>query len=98
MNGMGTRSRKRVLYWHIYKNCISDRLLTNQVKFGYIKGWHAIESDLMPLFGNNFSAAWNWLNTPASALNNNRPIDLVTAGQIEIVRNHLVRLEYGVYT
>ncbi|WP_371873430.1 antitoxin Xre/MbcA/ParS toxin-binding domain-containing protein [Massilia phyllostachyos] len=52
----------------------------------------------MPLFGNDFSAAWHWLNTPASALNNSRPIDLVTAAHIETVRDHLIRLEYGVYT
>lgn len=95
---MKIRSRKRVLYWSKYKNCVPDRLLKKRTTSSYFESWRAIESDLMPLFGNNFSAAWYWFNTPAIALNNDRPVDLVTAGQIETVRDYLTRLEYGVYT
>ncbi|HEX3497866.1 MAG TPA: antitoxin Xre/MbcA/ParS toxin-binding domain-containing protein [Stellaceae bacterium] len=40
-----------------------------------------------------------WLERPAIGLDRHRPIDLLaTQAGIEIVENHLERLEYGVYT
>lgn len=44
------------------------------------------------------SAAEEWLNKPALGLNQRRPIDLLsTTAGVEIVEDHLERLEYGVY-
>jgi putative toxin-antitoxin system antitoxin component (TIGR02293 family) len=43
--------------------------------------------------------AEQWLERPAIGLDRHRPIDLLaTPAGIEIVENHLERLEYGVYT
>ena len=43
--------------------------------------------------------AEQWLERPAIGLDQRRPIDLLaTAAGVEIVENHLERLEYGVYT
>ena len=39
-----------------------------------------------------------WLSRPATGLNQQRPIDLLaTTAGVEIVEDHLERLEYGVY-
>lgn len=44
-------------------------------------------------------AAEAWLLEPAFGLDNRRPIDLLaSAAGAEAVENHLMRLEYGVYT
>ena len=43
--------------------------------------------------------AEQWLERPAIGLDQRRPIDLLaTTAGIEIVENHLDRLEYGIYT
>jgi putative toxin-antitoxin system antitoxin component (TIGR02293 family) len=43
--------------------------------------------------------AEQWLERPAIGLDQRRPIDLLaTTAGVEIVENHLERLEYGVYT
>jgi putative toxin-antitoxin system antitoxin component (TIGR02293 family) len=43
--------------------------------------------------------AEQWLERPAIGLNQRRPIDLLaTTAGVEIVENHLERIEYGVYT
>jgi putative toxin-antitoxin system antitoxin component (TIGR02293 family) len=50
------------------------------------------------VFGSR-SAAEKWLEQPAMALEGRLPIDLLaTSVGVEIVENHLTRLEYGVYT
>ena len=50
------------------------------------------------VFGSR-QAAEEWLQRPAIALDQRRPIDLLaTAAGVEIVDDHLGRLEYGVYT
>jgi putative toxin-antitoxin system antitoxin component (TIGR02293 family) len=42
--------------------------------------------------------AEQWLERPAIGLDQHRPIDLLaTAAGVEIVENHLERIEYGVY-
>jgi putative toxin-antitoxin system antitoxin component (TIGR02293 family) len=44
-------------------------------------------------------AAEEWLERPAMALDGHRPIDLLaTTPGVEIVEDHLERMEYGVYT
>jgi putative toxin-antitoxin system antitoxin component (TIGR02293 family) len=61
-------------------------------KFAEILG-RAIE-----LFGSQ-SAAEEWLERPAMALDQRKPIDLLsTPAGVESVEDHLTRLEYGVYT
>ncbi|WP_370663933.1 antitoxin Xre/MbcA/ParS toxin-binding domain-containing protein [Massilia forsythiae] len=51
----------------------------------------------MRMFGGNLSIAQHWLNEPAIAFNGMRPLDLVAEGNIELLRDCLIRLEYGVY-
>lgn len=61
-------------------------------KFAEILG-RAIE-----LFGTQAEAE-QWLEQPAMALDQRRPIDLLsTPAGVETVEDHLTRLEYGVYT
>jgi putative toxin-antitoxin system antitoxin component (TIGR02293 family) len=50
------------------------------------------------VFGSREEAE-RWLERPALGLDQRRPIDLLaTTAGVEIVENHLDRLEYGVYT
>jgi putative toxin-antitoxin system antitoxin component (TIGR02293 family) len=43
--------------------------------------------------------AENWFERPAMALEQRRPVDMLsTPAGIELVEDHLTRLEYGVYT
>ncbi len=50
------------------------------------------------LFGSPEEAA-RWLESPAMALNRERPIDLLaTAAGVELVEDLLTRIEFGVYT
>jgi putative toxin-antitoxin system antitoxin component (TIGR02293 family) len=61
-------------------------------KFAEILG-RAIE-----LFGSQAEAE-QWLERPATALEQRKPIDLLsTPAGVESVEDHLTRLEYGVYT
>jgi putative toxin-antitoxin system antitoxin component (TIGR02293 family) len=61
-------------------------------KFAEILG-RAIE-----IFGSQ-SEAEEWLDRPAMALEQRKPIDLLsTPAGVESVEQHLTRLEYGVYT
>jgi putative toxin-antitoxin system antitoxin component (TIGR02293 family) len=78
------------------KNAL-DRLLSPEQsgrtwKFAEILG-RATE-----LFGSQAEAE-EWLERPAMALEQRRPIDLLsTPAGVESVEDHLTRLEYGVYT
>lgn len=50
------------------------------------------------LFGSQAEAE-RWLEEPAMALEDRKPIDLLsTPAGVELVEDHLTRLEYGVYT
>jgi putative toxin-antitoxin system antitoxin component (TIGR02293 family) len=50
------------------------------------------------LFGSQ-AAAEQWLEQPATGLDQRRPIDLVTTpAGLELVEDFLGRIEYGVYT
>lgn len=43
--------------------------------------------------------AEEWLEKPATGLNNEKPIDLLsTPAGLEMLESHLTRIEYGVYT
>jgi putative toxin-antitoxin system antitoxin component (TIGR02293 family) len=51
-----------------------------------------------PLFGSQ-AAAEQWLEQPATGLDQRRPIDLMTTpAGLELVEDYLGRIEYGVYT
>jgi putative toxin-antitoxin system antitoxin component (TIGR02293 family) len=57
-----------------------------------------ILSEATEIFGSQAEAE-NWMASPASGLNQPRPMDLLaTAAGVEIVEEFLERLEYGVYT
>jgi putative toxin-antitoxin system antitoxin component (TIGR02293 family) len=50
------------------------------------------------LFGSQ-AAAQQWLEQPATGLDQRRPIDLMTTpAGLELVEDFLGRIEYGVYT
>src|SRR6185312_3850912 len=50
------------------------------------------------IFGSREEAE-EWLERPAIALEQRKPIDLLsTTAGVEVLENHLTRLEYGVYT
>ncbi|WP_368854520.1 antitoxin Xre/MbcA/ParS toxin-binding domain-containing protein [Massilia sp. Root335] len=51
----------------------------------------------MQVFGGDIATSLNWFKTPAIALNGMRPLDLVAEGNIESLRDYLIRLEFGVY-
>jgi putative toxin-antitoxin system antitoxin component (TIGR02293 family) len=95
---MSARSRKKGLYRRLFGRSDSDQLHTGSTKTYRIESWLAIKPDAMRVFGKNSAMAWEWFITPAIALDNKRPIDLVVAGNLQIVRDHLIRLEHGVYT
>jgi putative toxin-antitoxin system antitoxin component (TIGR02293 family) len=62
-----------------------------------MQGWRAIKRDAARVFGNNSAMAWEWFVSPAITLDNKSPMDLASAGNLQLVRDYLVRLEYGVY-
>jgi putative toxin-antitoxin system antitoxin component (TIGR02293 family) len=76
---------------------VPDKLLSREQsgrtwKFAEILG-RAID-----LFGSQTEAE-EWMERPAMALDQRRPIDLLsTPAGVESVEDHLTRLEYGVYT
>lgn len=50
------------------------------------------------IFGSRDDAV-AWLTRPAMALDQRRPIDLIgTAAGVELIEDHLTRIDYGVYT
>ncbi len=57
-----------------------------------------ILSKATTIFGSQEEAE-QWLERPAIGLNQRRPIDLLASSAgLELVEDHLVRLEYGVYS
>jgi hypothetical protein len=79
------------------------KLALVKLKFGalgnrYVSDWFATNPELVRAFGHNYTLAWEWFTTPAPALDNRRPIDLVASGRFEIVQDLLIRLDYCVYT
>jgi putative toxin-antitoxin system antitoxin component (TIGR02293 family) len=50
------------------------------------------------VFGSQ-AAAEEWFEQPAMAFDQRRPIDLLsTPAGVEVIEDHLTRLDYGVYT
>ncbi len=49
-------------------------------------------------FDGNEESFLAWLNTPVPALNNEKPIKLLSSGLgIDLVKEELMRIEYGIY-
>lgn len=94
---MSARLRKKKLYRNIFNVHRFKQPLAASMMRKYCKGWRVIEVDVLRLFGNDRLAAWNWFISPAIAFGGRRPADLVAAGSVQVVREHMIRLEYGVY-
>lgn len=49
-------------------------------------------------FDNQEESLMTWLNSPVPALNNEKPIDMLSSGfGIDLVKEELLRIEYGIY-
>jgi uncharacterized protein (DUF2384 family) len=94
---MSMRSRKKEISWGVTRRRFSHQLKRTCGVGNATRVWNAIGVSVMRVFGGDLSIAWNWLNSPAIALNGMRPLDLVATGDIKSLREYLVRLEYGVY-
>jgi uncharacterized protein (DUF2384 family) len=95
---MSARLQKRKQYRKFLSELVLNQRLTESMMKKSVDGWHAIESEVMHVFGNDRMAAQAWFITPAIALDGNRPADLVANGNVQLVRDHLLRLQYCVYT
>lgn len=70
----------------------------NREQSGRVWKFAEILARATEVFGSQ-SAAEQWLESPAMALEQRKPIDLLsTPAGVEAVEQHLTRLEYGVYT
>lgn len=94
---MSVRSRKKEIYWGATRRRIPNRILRKLRVGNVTEVWNAIEASVMRMFGGDIAIAWDWFNAPAIALNGLRPLDLVAEGNAELLRDYLIRLEYGVY-
>lgn len=94
---MSMRSRKKEIHWGATRRRIPNRLLKRLNVPNVAKFWNAIGLNVTRVFGNDLSIAGNWFNTPATALNGARPLDLVATGNIAALRDYLIRLEHCVY-
>ncbi|WP_374046713.1 antitoxin Xre/MbcA/ParS toxin-binding domain-containing protein [Massilia sp. YIM B02763] len=94
---MRMRSRKKDIYWGASHRCFPRKLIRGKKVFNTTKFWKAIKLNVTRVFGNDLSIARDWLNTPATALNGARPIDLLNTDNIAALRDHLIKLEYCVY-
>lgn len=71
--------------------------LLNQEQSGRTWKFAEILARATAIFGSRTEAE-HWLERPAIGLDQRRPIDLLaTTAGVEIVENHLERIEYGVY-
>lgn len=94
---MSMRSRKKEIYWGVARRRIPSQLLKRLKVFNATKFWNAIGFNVTSVFGGDLSIAWDWLNTPATALDGVRPLDLLTNGNVAALRDYLIRLEHCVY-
>jgi putative toxin-antitoxin system antitoxin component (TIGR02293 family) len=71
--------------------------LLNREQSGRLWKFAEILAKATAVLGSRAEAA-QWLERPAIGLDQRRPIDLLaTTAGVEIVENHLERIEYGVY-
>lgn len=95
---MNARLRKKKLYHQALNTLAFDQILFSLTKSQYGNEWNAIEDEILRVFGEDRLTAWMWFISPAVALDGRRPVDLVATGNQHLVQEHLIRLEYGVYT
>ena len=95
---MSMRSRKKKICWGVTSRAIPKKILRKLGIGNATIIWKAIGANIMRVFGGDVSAALDWFNAPAIALGGVRPLDLVMQGHIKSLRDHLIRLEYCIYT
>jgi putative toxin-antitoxin system antitoxin component (TIGR02293 family) len=89
--GVSTRTMHRI-------KARPPKALLNYEQSSRVWKFAEILAQATEVFGSR-SEAEKWLEQPAMALEGRKPIDLLaTSVGVEIVDNHLTRLEYGVYT
>lgn len=94
---MSMRSRKKEIYWSPTHRGIPNQF-SRKLRVGNVtKVWNTIGASVMQVFGGDIATSLNWFKKPAIALNGMRPLDLVAEGNIESLRDYLIRLEFGVY-
>jgi len=90
--GMSSRT-----FYRWKKNAAADKPLSRE-QGGRIWKFAEILGRATDIFGSQAEAE-AWLDRPAMALDQRKPIDLLsTPAGVETVEDHLTRLEYGVYT
>jgi len=94
---MDVKSRKKRLYRHLLRATKHDCQRSDQTVAGNSRAWRLIKADALRVFEHNYTDAWEWFTTPALAFNGMQPADLVRAGDLQFVRNHLIKMEYCVY-
>ncbi len=89
--GISTRT-----YYRWKKNAATERPLSRE-QSGRIWKFAEILGRAADIFGSRGEAE-AWLDRPAMALDQRKPIDLLsTPAGVETVEDHLTRIEYGVY-
>lgn len=94
---MSARLRKREHDRRVLRQSNLIQLRRNPAKQSRVYFWRAIQRDMMRVFGNNREMAWEWFINPAMALDNKSPMHLLVEGNLQQIRDYLIRLEYGVY-
>jgi len=84
-------------YYRWKKTAAADKPLSRE-QSGRVWKFAEILGRATDLFGSQIEAE-AWLDRPAMALDQRKPIDLLsTPAGVETVEDHLTRIEYGVYT
>ena len=94
---MKTRPRKKKIYQHSFRKVAKNMPRPSENAASYLKAWSLIKQDVLRVFGNGHSLAWDWFVAPALALDRKRPVDLARTGNAGCVQELLVKLEYCVY-
>jgi len=89
--GFSTRTMQRI-------KAKPEKSLLNYEQSSRVWKFAEVLAHATEVFGSR-SEAEKWLEQPVMALEGRKPIDLLaTSVGVELVENHLTRLEYGVYT
>jgi len=89
--GVSTRTMQRI-------KAKPEQSLLNYEQSSRVWKFAEILAHATEVFGSR-SEAEKWLEQPVMAFEGRKPIDLLaTSVGVELVENHLTRLEYGVYT
>jgi putative toxin-antitoxin system antitoxin component (TIGR02293 family) len=89
--GFSTRTMQRI-------KAKPEKSLLNYEQSSRVWKFAEVLAQATEVFGSR-SEAEKWLEQPVMALEGRKPIDLLaTSVGVELVENHLTRLEYGVYT